>query len=108
MPHDLCASALSQVRSDWEFYAGVLEITRAQRAAFGVDKFRDQVDELSALQEELVRKCDAPSSGAYLGCMLETFDRCVVPEGRDPVKARTCGALLRALGDGDSSFNELT
>jgi hypothetical protein len=97
-----------KVRSDWAFYEGVLEIARAQRAAFGFDKYRDQVDELNALQMELVRKCDAPGSAQHLDCMLDTFDRCVVPGGRDPASMRTCGALLRAIGDGDSSFNALT
>ena len=107
---DMCAALVSsaQVRGDWEFYKGVLEMARDQRRAFGLDKYHSQLEEIGALQHELVRKCDSPTSGSLLKCMLETFDRCVVPEGRKAAEVRSCGALLRAFGDGDSSFNSIT
>lgn len=98
-------TAFLQVRSDWEFYSGIQQIALAQRVAFGYDKFRTQTEELGALHQELERKCDNPATGgAVLECMLKTYDTCVVPEGRTSVSRRTCGALLLAIGDGDSSF----
>ena len=97
-----------KVRADWVFYEGAMQIAADQRLAFGAEKFDLQVEEFEALQGELVRKCDEPSSGAVLRCMLELFDRCVVPEGRKGTGLRKCGALLLAIGDGDSSFSSLT
>lgn len=96
-----------KVRSDWVFYDGALAIAADQRRAFGLAKFTAQVDEFGALRQELVRKCDRPDGGALLACMLATYDRCVVPEGRTNSGMRTCGNLLRAIGDGDTSFNSL-
>jgi len=96
-----------KVRSDWVFYAGAMEIAADQRRAFGSGKFMSQLDEFGALRQELVRKCDRPDSGPLLTCMISTYDRCVIPEGRTNRNVRTCGNLLRAIGDGDTSFNSL-
>jgi len=94
-----------KVRSDWIFYEGIQQTAHHQRVAFGYDKFRTQSEELGALQQELNRKCDNPATGgAVLECMLKTYDTCVVPGGRTSASRRTCGALLLAIGDGDSSF----
>jgi hypothetical protein len=94
-----------QVRGDWLFFIGTQQIALEQRIAFGLEKFRSQTEEFRALQRELVRKCDNPGSGGgVLECMLQTYDRCVVPQGRTPSSRRTCGAVLLAMGDGDSSF----
>ena len=89
--------------------------------------FDRQLDELTVVQDELRRKCsswikEAPrgptaahgaigysggrgySDAPMLTCMLDTYDRCVVPSGRSSSSGRTCGSLLLALGDGESAF----
>lgn len=94
-----------QVRSDWIFYEGITKIAEEQRKAFGFNNFNDQLNEFKALQKELNRKCQEPNEDLAQKCILDKFDTCVAaPKGTKVSSIRTCGAMLLAIRDGDSSL----
>jgi hypothetical protein len=82
-----------------------MKIAEQQRRAFGLYNFNDQLNEFKALQKELNRKCQEPSEALALKCALDKFDTCVASsKGTKSSSIRSCGAMLLAMRDGDSTL----